>query len=492
MKHTVPSDSASASTPEAPPIDSPTANANTTQSASEQLFAHAALSEKEEAEALARQAAILASTGGVHENWTGEERMQDAVLRMLVDKYKPFRTGRVMSAEEKMKMRGGVPSIGSNQVPDDIRMQEPVWTPPLAPTTGSWATEPLLPSTEGHEPWHTTFKAPSHVASSVKLAQMPAQPSLPSSKARGISSIDDPQVRRVEKEERKRKKTVGRLTEAREATLDYRMGVGFGAKGKVGGGVGTGRSPGGGARPNPVSVKGWTSLVEERIEQARQAGLFKTVKGRGQPIMRTTEEYNPFIAREEFLMNRIVQRNGAVPPWVEIQSQLESAASSFREILAQSWTRRAVRMIVLAYPPPILPTLTLDDIKRHRDTEWAQKERAYHERAVEELNGLMRKYNGMAPYAVRRSYYIREVELEKVYKECAEGILVALRDRSGAVSEGVGAGIGGDGGGGGGVGVGDSSGGAAGTNPQLSPAGGGDSLVAWLRAIFRRLFGIRT
>ena len=32
-----------------------------------------------------------------------------------------------------------------------------------------------------------------------------------------------------------------------------------------------------------------------------------------------TEEKNPFIAREEFLMNRIVQRNGAAPPWVEIQ-----------------------------------------------------------------------------------------------------------------------------------------------------------------------------
>lgn len=43
------------------------------------------------------------------------------------------------------------------------------------------------------------------------------------------------------------------------------------------------------------------------------------VKGRGQPLMRSIEETNPFIAREEFLMNRIVQRNGAAPPWVEVQ-----------------------------------------------------------------------------------------------------------------------------------------------------------------------------
>ena len=31
-------------------------------------------------------------------------------------------------------------------------------------------------------------------------------------------------------------------------------------------------------------------------------------------------EKNPFVSREEFLMNRIVQRNGAAPPWVELQA----------------------------------------------------------------------------------------------------------------------------------------------------------------------------
>jgi DnaJ homolog subfamily C member 28 len=50
------------------------------------------------------------------------------------------------------------------------------------------------------------------------------------------------------------------------------------------------------------------------------AGHFKHVKGRGQPLVRETNEGNPFIAREEFLMNRIVQRNGAAPPWVELQA----------------------------------------------------------------------------------------------------------------------------------------------------------------------------
>lgn len=43
------------------------------------------------------------------------------------------------------------------------------------------------------------------------------------------------------------------------------------------------------------------------------------MKGKGKPIARLSEERNPFISREEFLLNRIVQRNGAAPPWVEVQ-----------------------------------------------------------------------------------------------------------------------------------------------------------------------------
>lgn len=48
-------------------------------------------------------------------------------------------------------------------------------------------------------------------------------------------------------------------------------------------------------------------------------GQFDVIKGRGQPLKTHMDEKNPFIGREEFLMNRIVQRQGAAPPWVEIQ-----------------------------------------------------------------------------------------------------------------------------------------------------------------------------
>lgn len=151
-------------------------------------------------------------------------------------------------------------------------------------------------------------------------------------------------------------------------------------------------------------------------------------------------------------MNRIVQRNGAAPPWVELQGgkylhclltyciarlnlyviELDLAVSSFREMLRQSWTRRAIRNLTTAHPPAYLARFTLDDIRALRDAEWENRERSYHEAVVEEVNGLVRNYNGLAPYAVRRSYYLRDVEVGKLYDECAEDIFKAISDRIGS------------------------------------------------------------
>lgn len=167
-------------------------------------------------------------------------------------------------------------------------------------------------------------------------------------------------------------------------------------------------------------------------------------------MIASTDESNPFIAREEFLMNRIVQRNGAVPPWVEVQGgksptfsalpdlmvseeELDNAVTTFREILRQSWVRRVVNMITSTTPPALLHTFTLNDIKAFRDPEWEQRERSYHHIALEELNAMVRKYNGMAPYAVRRPYYIYHVEMERLFEDSAESILSALKERIHAI-----------------------------------------------------------
>ncbi|PSR76949.1 hypothetical protein PHLCEN_2v8121 [Hermanssonia centrifuga] len=408
--------------------------------ASSQLFQDAANEEAELAEKAARSSR-LAAMETKHENWTGEETMQDAVLRMLVDKYKPLRSGPVRTAEEKLKQNP--PKIGTQIPVKDtsvntdafVELTTEVRTTWGASTSRSMAEVPLLPSIEGHQPWHTTFRVPSHAQSSIKYGHIP-----PSSTSRPLpaSALDD-KARRKEREAKKRTEHAGRIHNAKESTLDYRLGI----KGSKHGASVAGR------RPVPVNLKGWATLVEDRIERARQEGRFDSLKGRGKPLEQFVEERNPFIAREEFLLNRIVQRNGAAPPWVELQGgqphsqcshtashflkriiiELETAINTLRDIMRQSWIRRAIRMLTLSRPAALLPKLTLEDVMSLRDPEWEIRERAYHDIALEEVNSLVRKHNGLAPYAVRRPHYMLSVELEKVYRESGEDILKGIAER---------------------------------------------------------------
>jgi DnaJ family protein C protein 28 len=260
-------------------------------------------------------------------NWTGEESVQDAVLRMLVDKYKPLRGGSIRTAEEKIK--SAPPGLGPLEPPLLSLSPE---SSSLAAST-STVTDTVNPDT--HKPWLTTFRAPSH-ATSVRYMRLPPSPSLSGARAQGPPiHPDDSRSRSEQREKRRKAAYAGRLTNARESSLDYRIG-------KIATAPGDPRMH----RANPVGIKGWTSLVEERIEvrrpskilayglntftlqRARNEGYFRSVKGRGKPIAREIEQSNPFIPREEFLMNRIVQRQGAAPPWVEIQGGKPAARRS--------------------------------------------------------------------------------------------------------------------------------------------------------------------
>ncbi|KZT06443.1 uncharacterized protein LAESUDRAFT_653321 [Laetiporus sulphureus 93-53] len=390
--------------------------------ASSKLFEDAAREEAEERKhpPCPSQVSILE---GQNENWTGEESIQDAVLRMLVDKYKPLRSGPIRTADEKLKQ--DLPKVSAPDtitgLTSDISAGELAANINASSNTAQDAPrrylpgEPLLPSIEGHKPWHTTFKVPSHATSNVRHGHFPS----PSPKA-APSPVLDEKAKRKERETRRRTEQAGRLSRAKESTLDYRLGIKGDAAVQ--------------RRVNPITLKGWASLVEDRIESARQEGLFRNVKGRGQPLESTTQDSNPFIAREEFLMNRIVQRQGAAPPWVEVQGEMELAVTSFRTVLKQSWTRRAIRMLTLQ-PTDLLPKLTLDDVIALRDAEWEAREQAFHETALEEVNALVRKYNGLAPYAVRKGYYSRSAELDKAYRDSAEDILQGLAERMSSVNK---------------------------------------------------------
>lgn len=222
-------------------------------------------------EATPSQPTILRRTIPKHTNWAGDESIEDAVLRMLVDKYKLLRTGTVQTAEEKLRR---TPPIVSAQPPAILSISEtPMTTPSPSPPSSSVcrADEPILQPVEGHKPWLTKFKAPSHVSASIRYGEFPTAPPPtpttsvePSQSVRATERADD-LARRKDRDAQKRSEIAGRLTRAKESTLDYRLGI------KSRGSGGRARQ----ARPNPVSIKGWTSLVEERIESTRSMHVGK-------------------------------------------------------------------------------------------------------------------------------------------------------------------------------------------------------------------------
>lgn len=226
---------------------------NSDHRASSKLFEDAAKEESAEQDAQRRTSQVDALYSK-HHNWDGDESIQDAVLRMLVDKYKPLRTGSIRTADDKLKQTP--PEIGSaSTAQEQEEAITAVYTTPSHSTLNpgnrsgvNMAKVPLLPSIEGHQPWHTTFRVPSHSTSSIKYGSIL---STPPSRTTPILSTDE-QTRRKERDARKRSEQGLRLSRAKESTLDYRLGV-KSAAGQI-------------RRPNPVSLKGWASLVEERIE----------------------------------------------------------------------------------------------------------------------------------------------------------------------------------------------------------------------------------
>ena len=55
--------------------------------------------------------------------------------------------------------------------------------------------------------------------------------------------------------------------------------------------------------------------------------------------------------------------------------------------------------------------------------------RAYDDSALAGVNSLVRECNALAPYAVRRAYYVREVELAKIHHESVEEIVQKIEGR---------------------------------------------------------------
>jgi len=227
------------------------------------------------------------------ENWTGDESLQDAVLRMLVDKYKPI-VGGIKTADEKLKAN---PPLVNGRLIEE-KGDENEESSGIIQTSTIPREPPILPRIEGHEPWMTTFKAPSFAKNpQIKVMRLP--PLGPPSN-RSSTKTEGESKTKVDRGKVKRVKEATRIGNAKEWILDYRYGGGSSA---------------GGSTPIPTTMRGWQSLIDDRIEvshlpfdckpavtmeqKARAQGEFNSLKGHGKPLTIEIEAKNPFISREE-------------------------------------------------------------------------------------------------------------------------------------------------------------------------------------------------
>ncbi|KAF2178358.1 hypothetical protein K469DRAFT_599864 [Zopfia rhizophila CBS 207.26] len=94
----------------------------------------------------------------------------------------------------------------------------------------------------------------------------------------------------------------------------------------------------------PGTIQGLASLANERIEDAIARGQFKNLP-RGKKIERDYNASSPFLDTTEYFMNKIIQKQDIVPPWIEKQQELVSTATKFRARLRNDWKRHAARII---------------------------------------------------------------------------------------------------------------------------------------------------
>lgn len=101
-----------------------------------------------------------------------------------------------------------------------------------------------------------------------------------------------------------------------------------------------------GARSIPMTIQGLSSLANERIEDAMARGQFKRIpRGKGVNVDTDHNANSAFIDTTEYFMNKIIQKQEIVPPWIEKQQELAREVDRFRQRLRSDWRRHAARLI---------------------------------------------------------------------------------------------------------------------------------------------------
>ena len=84
-------------------------------------------------------------------------------------------------------------------------------------------------------------------------------------------------------------------------------------------------------------MKGWESLIDQKIREAIEQGEFKDLSGAGQPIDLSE---NPFEDPDWRLAHRMLRNAGFAPAWIEERQDIDADLERARVTLARVWTVR--------------------------------------------------------------------------------------------------------------------------------------------------------
>ncbi|KAH7368118.1 hypothetical protein B0T11DRAFT_60882 [Plectosphaerella cucumerina] len=215
------------------------------------------------------------------------------------------------------------------------------------------------------------------------------------------------------------------------------------------------------ARAVPATVSGIAALANQRIENAIARGQFRNIPRGKDAAPRDARVDNPFIDTTEYLLNKMIQKQDMVPPWIEKQQDVTKAARIFRLRLRNEWKRHAARMISSkggtledqiqraegyaiaearlnprqgaidsgdGAPDPAPSNPYSGTV--FRDPDWEKAEKAYMELSIEHINALTRSYNLMAPELAKKPYFSLDRELRACFAEVAPLIAGTIKERA--------------------------------------------------------------
>ena len=144
----------------------------------------------------------------------------------------------------------------------------------------------------------------------------------------------------------------------------------------------------------------WGKLIERKLQEAREAGVFDALSRKGQLDL----DDDVHVPEEDRLAMRLLKNNNMAPAWIEEDKSVREKLDGARERVTRAYARRLTR---LAQAETAGERMAIED-------EW-KLARDRFARSVDEINKDIFNFNLRAPsLAVQRMPLRLSEELEKL------------------------------------------------------------------------------